>query len=334
MTEPKKRGVTGILFAVLGIALLVSLALAFLPIRGSHKFFIAQIEPWETTAYSVELLNGPPSDDGTNTERSKVRLLINGTPVGPAHTNHATIRDHGQGAYSHWGGNVFFSLPSGLSSVEQITSLEADWPLIPGQQYFKLAALVLAGFLALLALVYASRKMKIVPPLLIGVAGLASLALAVIPLEGHFSIPAKDVVPGEGAAFSANFSFSGGNVPFGFPSSDTLQSPTQSPLRLWINGVESGPPHAAHASIAEKGGGRFSHWGTGLVFSLPKAAGTDVRSVEVSWRMIDQPMIPGLIGILLIIVALVAGGRVWAPLKPVSSAIMGALTAFGGRRRA
>ena len=45
--------------------------------------------------------------------RSRLRLWENAIPLGPAHAPHATIREHGGGAYSHWSGNLYFSSSDG-----------------------------------------------------------------------------------------------------------------------------------------------------------------------------------------------------------------------------
>ncbi|MEN0052964.1 MAG: pectate lyase [Mucilaginibacter sp.] len=50
-------------------------------------------------------------------------------------------------------------------------------------------------------------------------------------------------------------------------SGDSNEQPKASTLRLFENGVELKPPHSVHDDIRNLGKGRFSHWGTGLVFS-------------------------------------------------------------------
>lgn len=56
----------------------------------------------------------------------------------------------------------------------------------------------------------------------------------------------------------------------GYPlskSGDSNEQPTVSTLRLFENGVELKPPHSVHQDIRDYGKGRFSHWGTELIFS-------------------------------------------------------------------
>ncbi len=42
-------------------------------------------------------------------ETSTLKLFENGSPIGPAHSLHADIRSQGQGRFSHWHGNLYFS---------------------------------------------------------------------------------------------------------------------------------------------------------------------------------------------------------------------------------
>lgn len=49
--------------------------------------------------------------------------------------------------------------------------------------------------------------------------------------------------------------------------SDSLEAPSRSRWLLCENGKVLGPAHSIHDEIGEKGGGRFSHWQTGVIFS-------------------------------------------------------------------
>ena len=75
-----------------------------------------------------------PSDlDGRGS--SRLQLLDAGTMLGPAHAQHATIRDKGRGAFSHWGETLYFSTPdgsdpntNGRNYVVVVTEQVAVWP--------------------------------------------------------------------------------------------------------------------------------------------------------------------------------------------------------------
>jgi predicted O-methyltransferase YrrM len=70
---------------------------------------------------------------------------------------------------------------------------------------------------------------------------------------------------------------------------DTPENPTKSRLRLFENGRELGPAHAAHDDIRTKGGGSFSHWDSGyrrwLLWSTPDNSDpqTNGRRYEADW---------------------------------------------------
>lgn len=53
------------------------------------------------------------SDDVDHPQRSRVVLLEDGRPLGPAHAVHATIREQGHGAFSHWLDQIYFSSSDG-----------------------------------------------------------------------------------------------------------------------------------------------------------------------------------------------------------------------------
>jgi hypothetical protein len=48
---------------------------------------------------------------------------------------------------------------------------------------------------------------------------------------------------------------------------DSVEEPERSPVLLYENGTLLGPAHEGHSDIARVGGGRYSHWETGVVFS-------------------------------------------------------------------
>lgn len=66
-------------------------------------------------AWYVELPPGweDAADDVDHPQRSAAVLLEDGRPLGPAHSIHATIRERGGGAYSHWLDLVYFSTSDG-----------------------------------------------------------------------------------------------------------------------------------------------------------------------------------------------------------------------------
>jgi len=56
-------------------------------------------------------------------------------------------------------------------------------------------------------------------------------------------------------------------LPADLLAGDHPDDPLASPLMLFENGIELGPPHTVHAEIRKNGRGRFSHWRHTLFFS-------------------------------------------------------------------
>ena len=67
--------------------------------------------------------------------------------------------------------------------------------------------------------------------------------------------------PGPGAAYISNLPASWSEF------SDNSTNPTRSNALVCENNVPMGPPHTRHDDVADKGKGRFSHWGTQVTFS-------------------------------------------------------------------
>ena len=100
--------------AVAALVLGIALACAGVALAGAAERFV--LEPTEMRretgfAWYVSL---PPSwqagaDDVEHPQRSRAVVLEDGRPLGPAHAVHATIREQGRGAFSHWLDQVYFS---------------------------------------------------------------------------------------------------------------------------------------------------------------------------------------------------------------------------------
>ena len=67
--------------------------------QGGHAWLAAAPEGWP--------------GDGVDGESSRLLLLEDGAPLGPAHALHDTVREQGGGAYSHWGSGIWFSTSDG-----------------------------------------------------------------------------------------------------------------------------------------------------------------------------------------------------------------------------
>jgi hypothetical protein len=57
------------------------------------------------------------------------------------------------------------------------------------------------------------------------------------------------------------------NVPEREQISDTMDAPNRSPVVLCEDGRMLGPAHSLHEEVRKQDGGRFSHWGTFVMFA-------------------------------------------------------------------
>jgi hypothetical protein len=70
-----------------------------------------------------------PDGDGSGfPNRSPLILLENEIALGPPHAEHARIRAHGRGAYSHWGRGIYFSTSDNSDPRSNGRRYRAVWP--------------------------------------------------------------------------------------------------------------------------------------------------------------------------------------------------------------
>src|SRR5687767_2993399 len=105
-------------FAIISLALSVT-PIAFGMVNGAfqrHEVAVATIGP-EIGANFITPLPplsfwprfGVDVDDPQNPKQSTARLYEDRRELGPAHSDHASIRSAGGGRFSHWGANLYFS---------------------------------------------------------------------------------------------------------------------------------------------------------------------------------------------------------------------------------
>ena len=66
---------------------------------------------------------------------------------------------------------------------------------------------------------------------------------------------------------------------------DGVQNVPPSTLKLFEDGQELGPAHAAHKDIREQGKGRYSHWKTALYFSASDNSDPRTNGRKYTWRI-------------------------------------------------
>lgn len=88
-------------------------------------------------AWQISLMTDPQlaplerlCDTVDHSERSPLRLLEDGRPLGPAHALHAEITGEGGGRYSHWSGNtLIFSASDNSDPNANGRAYRIEWPL-------------------------------------------------------------------------------------------------------------------------------------------------------------------------------------------------------------
>jgi GDSL-like Lipase/Acylhydrolase family len=270
----------------------VYLTAQFLLIQGipvSQQLGLGQVQPAGGQAYLVQLERvsrylAAPSDDMNSPQRSNGLVLENGRPLGPAHSLHDTIRQHGGGLFSHWQNWLIFSARDGSDPRQngRTYTFEARHFLVePYRTWANLAVAAFAAFLTTVAIITLGRLVRkwirvalerpIILDRTIRRGAAIAFLLSAICFYGSFlgvsitvSIEPNSIQPSEGHAYAAPI-----EAPFWFlwTPHDRLDDPFLSSMVLRENGVLLGPAHAQHVLIHKTGGGAFSHWQGQLVFS-------------------------------------------------------------------
>src|ERR1700674_5349482 len=106
-------------------------------------------------------------------------------------------------------------------------------------------------------------------------AGMGASLLYCFPVTVSHEIDVASIKHSDGNAYVVSLSE---HLPGGFANvlfevePDSPASPSASRLRLLEDGVQFGVPHSIYADIAQKGQGRFSHWGTDILFPTPDSS--------------------------------------------------------------
>ena len=193
--------------------------------------------------YRVTQDFGTPADSSATPTASKLRIYENGVEVGPAHTVHADIAQKGQGRFSHWMENLYFS------------SSDNSNPLTNGRTYtYRVYTDGSTSTTSSPTTTTTTSSPTTTTSPSTTTSGTTTTSSYV---QGAINI--SRAVQDSGYRYRVT-------QDFGTPA-DSSATPTASKLRIYENGVEVGPAHTVHADIAQKGQGRFSHWMENLYFS-------------------------------------------------------------------
>jgi len=197
--------------------------------------------------------------------RSVITLYEDGQPLGPAHVSHDDIRTLGRGRYSHWGAALYFSASDDtdpntngrLYSVQppphwRGTLPRSPWPAAPVEGLPALHGGAPRGGATGPAAQSAGRQGSAPRELPRPGWRIVDLDPAVMRTAGGLTVACE--------------------LPVAWPS----DADDVSTLLLLEDDVPLPHPHAPHADIAARGGGRYSHWGTSVLFSA--SDGSDPRT--------------------------------------------------------
>ena len=143
--------------------------------------------------------------------------------------------------------------------------------------------------------------------ILLGFAGLAAGITTWLFFVGYrfiLEIPASAISPDSGLAYWIQPGALQSRPFVGRADSDSAPSVSTADLREGSNRL--GPAHSLHQEIRDLGGGRFSHWGDGLIFST--SDNTDPRTNNRKY-LVEISLYPPLYFVLLA-VALLAGAAI------------------------
>jgi hypothetical protein len=184
-------------------------------------------------AWCASLPAGLVEDTTEAPTRSPLVLFEDDVLLGPAHTDHATIRRLGGGAYSHWNGGLIFSTTDGSDPNTNGRRYVAYFP--------RAAARDGSGE-------DENREASDHDEL---ERGPKSILLDLDPRRMRFD---RD----HGYVYA---------LPPEIPGGDNEADPFRSWAQLFENEVELGPGHLSHDEINGAGHGGFSHWENQLFFS-------------------------------------------------------------------
>lgn len=318
--------------------------------RGGHSYIAPLAEHLEA-AIPLWPLRVSPVDRPQAPTASPHRLLEDGVPLGPAHTQHDAIAASGGGTFSVWGEAIYFSSSDGSDprtgarryQIELHSELPRlarvlGWSLLAVGSTVLLAAAGAAvgrGFTAIATRPRRRWRDGVAGAMLGAACCAAAAAIALFagrPGSAVLLIHPATIVPSEGLAFAVSLE----------PLREEAQrrlgvlrrpGPSDAPgaerrSRLVLRGDDAAlpHPHAQFAEIACAGAGRYMVWGDLLAFSTPD--GSDPRAEEgryaIEFDARAARWVPLLCGILLLTGALLCAvalpARLWRRILPLLTA--------------
>ncbi len=312
-------------------------ALLFSVIQPTYRITLLpeQMRPHEGQSYARR--TGAPLwspvvaiyDNSWNNKASRLMLLEDGQPLGPANALHSLVYEQGRGAFSYWKGYLFFSTSDNSDPRRNGRVYEADLPLAIGLTGWlaiiavHLVALVRGRAFYLATATWLAMETLRLGRLLMILLGrlpawslrgiwtlwlvtLAALLFSVIQPTYRITLLPGQMRPHEGQSYARRT-----GPPLWSPVvavHDSSWDSKASRLMLLEDGQPLGPANAMHSLVYKQGRGAFSYWNGHLFFST-----SDNSDPRWNGRVYeaDLPLAIGLTGWLAIIavhlVALVRG---------------------------
>lgn len=197
----------------------------------------------------------PPDWSSEANGQSEIVLFEDGEQIGPRACSHDDVRSLGFGRFSHWDGALYFSASDNSN------------PNLNGRTY---AIHPPKGWKGPLPSIDQSGEPLEATPM--------STSELPKPRRIEIEIDPAAIIAGGGSRFCIN-------VPEEWPS----DSDGMSTLILHENDVPLAVPHAAHAEIDEGLCGRYSHWGSTVLFTT--SDGSDPRSNDRRYVIVQAEVL-------------------------------------------
>jgi hypothetical protein len=319
----------------------------------SESLALTNVQPAAGAGYAAKVVLAEralfelSADSEADPRRSTLQMFEDGRRLGPGHSVHDDIFALGQGRYSHWLDSVVFSASDNTdprTNNRQYTALAVYRPA-PLWTWAGLGFLTLALFAlrperwVLGGFAWAWPRARATPAFLAGIVrgfwrtpsalggSAVAIVLALLALVAAAPIVSKPLSPEMISAVGGHGYVA--DAPTLVHAlykidSDSAAAPRRSTLFLTEDGRPIGEPHTGHASIAEDGRGRFSHWQGAVLFSTPDNSDprTNGRRYAAGAKASVKPIV--LWPALALVVLALARGLAVAPAWRASLARVGA----------
>ncbi len=289
-------------------------ALALLLILLKEPKFVVTLDPKTITSIGAEgvgyvaplgVTPGFPYRVLSDKEQHNGSTLVlreDGIVSPDSHALHADIHKRGEGRYSHWGNDIYFSSRDNTDprTNGHIYTVESEAQPLPWLLLI-LSVGVVSGAVSVLGPTLSKGVIKVLPIVkwIVAVYPFLIVGWCVSPPLKNVVIPVAEIQTYDGYGYVWQIPAKG------FISSiqpDENQRPSASRATLKENNTPLLQRHADHYLIARNGAGRYSHWQDTVVFSA--LDNSDPRTNGKQY-LLEVPLLPG---VPLVVLALIVFG--------------------------